>query len=269
MTERTLPDWSIKVASAELADRLWLHPGTEEPSCIKDGGEPYASRAPVPVAEQRKLTNGELRVIRSDWHWPPPSCVCSFAVDPRVLSAIDNSGICRFEEVLSPEFDAAAAQLWSLVCSCCPVLSLGAAQCLGVSRRPSGLWTSTFDAENGVRIGMHLDSWDRAALTQRQFGRVRLCINLGVRQRSLLFIPYDVRTVRSALVGTGDFNSANIGERFCSRFRAAPVLRLDVPPGHAYVSPTENLIHDGHSEPSPSYDLTIAWLGAIQYTCGF
>ena len=269
MTAQLLRDWSIKVAASDLKDCLWLHPGTEEPSRITDGGERYASNAPVPVEEQRKLTDGELRLIRSDSHWPPTSCICSFPVAPNVLSEIENSAVCHLGEVVSPEFEASAAQLWTLLCSCCPVLGIGPVQCLGVSRRPSGLRTSTFDAENGVRIGMHLDSWDRGALSKRQFGRVRLCINLGARRRSLLFMPFDVRTVRAALAGADDFNSANIGERFCSRFRQAPVLRLDVPPGHAYIAPTENLIHDGHSALSPSCDLTIAWLGAVQYTGQF
>jgi hypothetical protein len=107
------------------------------------------------------------------------------------------------------------------------------------------------------------------SLRHRHLARVRLCINLGAGHRSLLFVPHDIRTVSEALAGVAGVHTANIGERFCSRFPTAPVLELEIPPGYAYLAPTENLVHDGHSEKSPEPDLTIAWLGFIHYSGEF
>jgi hypothetical protein len=156
-----------------------------------------------------------------------------------------------------------------MLCGSSSLSSLGPVQCLGISTRPGGLRTSTFDPATGLRIGLHLDSWDRTVLQKRHLARVRVCINLGLRTRSLLFLPYDIRTISEALAGNPGVPSANIGERFCSSFRDAPVLELDIPPGYAYIAPTENLVHDGHSERSATFDLTIAWLGLINYSAPF
>jgi len=141
-----------------------------------------------------------------------------------------------------------------------------------VSIRPSGLRTSTLDSSIGRRIGLHLDSWDRLPIQHRQASRIRLCVNLGTKLRSLLFLPYDIRSVKAALSKCAEeeeVHTGNIGERFCSAFRNAPVLELTVPPGHAYLAPTENIIHDGCSEPASAPDVTIAWLGFITYSASF
>jgi hypothetical protein len=145
-------------------------------------------------------------------------------------------------------------------------------QWLGVSRRPSGLRTSTFDSGIGRRIGLHLDSWDRIPIQRRDASRIRLCINLGTRMRSLLFLPYDIRIINDAVTGTSgdeDAHLGNIGGRFCNKFRETPVFELTVPPGHAYLAPTENIIHDGCSEPASGPDVTIAWMGFIVYSDSF
>jgi hypothetical protein len=131
------------------------------------------------------------------------------------------------------------------------------------------LKTSTFDVSIGRRIGLHLDSWDHAPLAARHAARTRLCLNVGLRTRSLLFLPHDIRAVAAALADDPVMHSANIGERFCARFPETPVLRLDVPPGWAYLAPTENIVHDGCSEPSEAPDSTVAWLGRIGYSAHF
>jgi hypothetical protein len=131
------------------------------------------------------------------------------------------------------------------------------------------LRTSTFDASTGRRIGLHLDSWDRTPLDQRHASRTRLNINLGRRTRSLLFVPHDVRAITGMLADDPDAHSANIGERFCARFRDAPVLQLEIPPGWAYLAPTENIVHDGCSDPSDAPDVTVAWLGRIGCSAHF
>jgi hypothetical protein len=195
--------------------------------------------------------------------------VAGFPIDPVTIREIQQPDALGPQNPRSDTFKAVGERLWKSLCDMNPVFSLGPVQWLGVSTRPSGLRTSTFDISIGRRIGMHLDSWDKTPLDRRHTARTRLCINLGLRTRSLLFLPHDIRAVVSALEGDSSVHSANLGERFCARFGETPVLRLDVPPGWAYLAPTENLIHDGCSDSSSSPDVTAAWLGRIGCSSAF
>ena len=90
--------------------------------------------------------------------------------------------------------------------------------------------------------------------------------------RSLLFLPYDIRTINEALAGTAESVNAsngNIAGQFCREFPETPVFELNIPPGLRILAPTENIIHDGSSEPASVPDLTIAWLGFIVYSASF
>lgn len=208
-------------------------------------------------------------MVSSPFHWPASTCVASFPINQNALAEIDRASKYRFDGPTSEESKILGRELWDSIRDSSPLFSHDDPDWLGLSQRPSGLRTSTFDVNTGLRIGFHLDSWDRIALNQRNFTRNRLCINLGSRTRSLLFVPADIGSVLHALSNDSAVHSANIGERFCRRFPSAPVLELEIPPGHAYLAPTENIIHDGHSDPSPAPDLTIAWIGHIAHSGRF
>jgi hypothetical protein len=258
-------DASIRVSGPELAERLWLHAGTQRPPSAVDGGEPYTAHASTPLIDRRRLSDAELERITSPWHWPAPNCVASFAVDAPFLADVRRPELAGLDP-MTPDYENIGDLLWERLCASSQVTSLGPVQWLGVSQRPSGLHTSTLDVTIGRRIGLHVDSWDHMPLGIRHLARTRLCLNLGERMRSLLFLPFDVRAIAGAMVADSQAHSGNLGERFCAAFRNAPVLRLDIPPGWAYLAPTENLIHDGCSEPSEKPDLTAAWLGRISYS---
>src|SRR5262249_50026663 len=149
----------------------------------------------VPVRERRRLEPSELRDISSRWHWPSSHCVSTFPVGAGVVEAMRASGVAADHGVGSDEH----GRLWALLCESVPLSTAGQPACLGRSRRPSGLRTSTFDAGTSRRLGLHLDSWDRMPLLRRHTARVRVCVNLGRRARSLLFLPYDIRSVVDAL----------------------------------------------------------------------
>jgi hypothetical protein len=155
---------------------------------------------------------------------------------------------------------------WAWLCESTSLTTVGRTVSLGLSERPSGLRTSTFDAQANRRLGLHLDSWDRLPLHRRHAARTRLCVNLGRRNRSLLFLPYDVATIVDTLERAGcRVDGSKLGGQFCAIFPDVPVLELVIPPGHAYLAPTDNLIHDGCSEPADGPDLTIAWLGFLGF----
>lgn len=264
-------DFRMRVAHADLKEYLWLHPGVEPARPPDDGGEPYVPSAFVPVARKRRLIAQEVDHISSEWHWPPSHCVSSFKIDDAILLKLKAPGVGNHGGMNSAEFRAMGDTLWAALCESSSISSTGPVQWLGLSRRPSGLKTSTLDSSIGRRIGLHLDSWDRTPIQLRHISRIRLCINLGTGWRSLLFFPWDIQAVNDALSEMPEDLDwqGNLAGRFCNEFREAPVFELNVPPGYAYLAPTENMIHDGCSMPSSEPDLTIAWLGFISYSASF
>jgi len=115
---------------------------------------------------------------------------------------------------------------------------------LGVDEDIPGLPTLTVNPRSALLIGLHLDNWDRLPAALRHRSRNRASVNLGPVPRALLFVDLDIsegqpsdvvpdtETIRRLLIGA----------------KPPPaVLRLLVPPGWAYIAPTENLVHDGGS----------------------
>jgi hypothetical protein len=257
-------DIPCRVGAVNVMESLWIHPGTEPAAEVDDGGEPYADGAYVPTRERRRLADDEIASVSTSWHWPSSHCVSTFALDAAIVEEMRQPRLSA--GAATPPFEAAAEgeRLWKRLCDYVPVTSIGPVAWLGLSERPSGLRTSTFDIGCGRRLGLHLDSWDRMPLHHRHLARVRLCVNLGEGPRSLLFLPYDIKTIADAVEANGIAAiNARLGSQFCAAFPHVPVFEVVVPPGHAYLAPTDNLIHDSCSEPSPTSDVTMAWLGLI------
>lgn len=115
---------------------------------------------------------------------------------------------------------------------------------LGVDDDIPGLPTLTIDPRSALLIGLHLDNWDRLPVGLRHASRNRASVNLGPVPRALLFVDLDI---------THGYPPDAVPDTEATRKRlmnADPppaVLRLLVPPGWAYIAPTENLVHDGSS----------------------
>jgi hypothetical protein len=262
-------DWlPLRVAGRNLGHSLWLHPSTERAGEPDDGGEPYQPAAHLPLRKRRLLTASELAGVSAEWHWPSSHCISTFQIEQSAVEAIRRAAAAyRSDRIPTSRRHEEGEQLWALLRAGSPLNSVGALTWLGVSERPSGLRASTFDVATGCRLGLHVDGWDGTPLRQRHLARVRLCVNLGHRNRSFLFLPYDVATVVDYLESNGGIgDGTNIGARFCADFPDVPVFELVIPPGCAYLAPTDNLIHDGCSEVSDEPDVTAAWLGRIGYS---
>jgi hypothetical protein len=98
--------------------------------------------------------------------------------------------------------------------------------------------------DDGHRLGLHLDNWDRLPAAQRHTSRNRASLNLGPEPRWFLFVDFDVTSVH-APDQVPDTGSARLLVHRCSP--PPSVVRLRVPPGWAYIAPTENLLHDSWS----------------------
>jgi hypothetical protein len=137
---------------------------------------------------------------------------------------------------------------------------------LGISVKAPGLLTVTVDQKKQRRIGLHLDVWDKLTLQQKSDARWRVNVNLGSEPRHLVFcgLPVPVMHRRAALdsktVGT------SIGRNFFERFPFYPLYRISIKPGHAYVAPTDLLIHDATTLDRTTPDISIAVLGHFRLT---
>lgn len=134
---------------------------------------------------------------------------------------------------------------------------------LGVSAGPTGLRTSTVNQRAGQRIGLHVDDWDRAADPERGRARQRVCVNLGRETRYLLASPIALHKAMELWrekLSPPDLRGTEAARALLALLRPA-VLRIPVPPLHAYLAPTETLVHDATTAPMTAPDLALTVLG--------
>lgn len=132
----------------------------------------------------------------------------------------------------------------------------------------SNLMNNTFNTEEGVFIGMHLDSWEGDHINMRHRSRNRICINLGNESRFLLFYNISILSMAQMIeLPTNmqflDINS--IYKKFAAKFPDVPIYRLEIFPYEAYIAPTEFIIHDGSSLFSKFPDINLTFRGKFHY----
>ncbi len=117
----------------------------------------------------------------------------------------------------------------------------------------SGLQTVTYDPSDKQKryIGLHVDNWYQKSLEERFLSPRRICINLGITSRYLLFINLPLKKISNLLGSRKSLDpiklipSTSLGHLFMKEFPDYPVLRIEIPPNEAYIASTENIIHDG------------------------
>jgi hypothetical protein len=139
--------------------------------------------------------------------------------------------------------------------------------CQGAWANPGGmrLVTHNMDLVPPRRIGLHVDNWDDLPISERAHGRRRLCVNIGMRPRYLVFL----RTPISALAAAGKFPCtvpANLSPAILVRAHLGQNLRqlaarIRIDPGEAYIVNADDVIHDGASDTRDVPDVALHFLG--------
>lgn len=115
---------------------------------------------------------------------------------------------------------------------------------LGAQYDTPGVLTRTQRGPDLPALGLHLDNWDRLPARRRRDSRNRACLNLGPEARSLLLVDLDLL----ASCGPEQVPDTDLGRALAARAPTPPrVVRVRVPPGWAYVAPTELLLHDAQT----------------------
>ena len=119
--------------------------------------------------------------------------------------------------------------------------------------------TTTINPANGHRLGLHFDSWDMRPLPERGGCRYRVSVNVGTSDRYFLFVAMTaLEALQIAEPSDGAPQNATTIFRAALRARPqTPVFRLRVPPGWAYVAPTDNLPHDGSTIGATGFDFSL------------
>ena len=149
---------------------------------------------------------------------------------------------------------------------------------IGLMTNATGHNTVTVDNSRGKRLGIHLDSWDSTdALRGRELARNRICVNLGAATRYFLFSAVTAGLIDSALTSAERPTAQTLGREvtatdfarvFLSKNSDVPIYRLKVPPGYAYIAPTEALPHDGSAPDPERYDFSAHAMADFTPTAG-
>jgi uncharacterized protein len=133
-----------------------------------------------------------------------------------------------------------------------------------------GMTTVTKDEVRGkdehYYVGMHLDTWEKIPMRERNHARNRICVNMGREARQFLFINLTVEQMHTLLRRgepdrVSDYYGTDLGHEFMRAFPGYPVVKLTVGPREAYIAPTDNLIHDATSLGKRYPDLSLHVLG--------
>jgi hypothetical protein len=128
------------------------------------------------------------------------------------------------------------------------------------------LGNNTFNKHDNEYLGMHLDSYEGQKLNERNNTRNRICINLGLQSRFLLFYRTPIMEMAKQINNTSDNQNINeIYEKYMSLNIKEPIYRIEIKPFEYYIAPTEAIIHDGSNLPSSSPDINLVYRGSFFY----
>lgn len=252
--------WDIVLPQASWLHaqrRLEICSGTRAVTDAVDGRE-YRSGARVPLDDWRPLDPEAVELLTGNAAHPTPPmhCVCLVDLpvpvsDPLRALLRDKSEPLReeFAELVASSFATDTPPVW-----------------LGYTWNHGGRRTVARNDELGHVNGLHVDSWDHEAIELRSSSRNRICFNVGLQTRYLLFVPISIMAIGMWLKlhdpeVVRDMDClTDWGLRFMEANPLVPVLRLAIEPGEGYIAPTENTIHDGASTDRPGHAPENVWL---------
>lgn len=124
---------------------------------------------------------------------------------------------------------------------------------------------SSYENENSY-VGLHIDNWDLLPLYERKKSRKLFCVNLGAEPRYFIYCNLTLSTIADKLTQSNKIDYTNsepddIVIEFCKKFPDYPFLRFTLNPYQAYITPIQNMIHEGSTLGSTSTDIYLMYLG--------
>ena len=125
-----------------------------------------------------------------------------------------------------------------------PFLSLSPVAALDPSIDDGNRPSITVDRVSGLRLGLHLDSWDGLDLSSRWKSRNRIVVNRGPGDRHVYLVPVPVEEMAESVASAERLHPGEVADAYIRNVRRAPCLRLLQRANVAYVCCTERLVHD-------------------------
>ncbi len=264
-----LPSQSNK---SSLAAHLSLSNGTTSVAGLQSLRQPYVADAFVPTPPWRSLNNEEKELLIGDrpveGEWirivrVPEKLLRLFVGLKAAIASYDPSGSVRAWMHSRDYHNALQVVIHDLESSGATPIKEGA----GINTNQPGLVTSTVNGKTGQFVGLHVDSFFHRDIENRPCSPGRICINLGLEDRFLLFINLPLLAIADIFARSGILDSRvqdsgrALSNLFLERFPDYPVVRVRVAPGEAYIAHTENMVHDGSTEEQKTIDVILTVLG--------
>ena len=119
-----------------------------------------------------------------------------------------------------------------------PVVELDAS--IDHGNRPS----ITVDRGSGLRLGLHLDSWDDLDVSSRWKSRNRIVVNRGPDDRCVYVVPVPIEEMAGCVASSERLHPCEVADTYIRNTRGVPCLRMRQSANVAYVCCTERLVHD-------------------------
>ncbi|MDE0208229.1 MAG: hypothetical protein OXP66_19615, partial [Candidatus Tectomicrobia bacterium] len=102
----------------------------------------------------------------------------------------------------------------------------------------------TVDRVSGLRLGLHLDSWDDLDVGSRWKSRNRIVVNRGPGDRYVYVVPVPIEKMEECVASPQRLHPCEIADAYIRNARGVPCLRMHQRANVAYVCCTERLVHD-------------------------
>lgn len=131
-----------------------------------------------------------------------------------------------------------------------PFMSLSPISVLNASVDFANSPSITVDRATGLKLGLHLDTWDGHDVHSRWKSRNRIVVNRGPGDRYVYVVPVPVEVMARSIESSNDLHPCEVADKFIRRSESnTTCLRIYQRPNVAYVGCTERLVHDACVNP--------------------
>lgn len=108
----------------------------------------------------------------------------------------------------------------------------------------------TIDKASGLKLGLHLDTWDDHDVQSRWKSRNRVVVNRGPGDRYVFLVLVPIEEMAELAESPSNLHPCEVADRYIERAGSRiPCLRIWQKPNVAYVGCTERLVHDACVRP--------------------
>ena len=130
-----------------------------------------------------------------------------------------------------------------------PFLSLSPVVALEPSIDHGTCPSITVDRRSGLRLGLHLDTWDGLGVSSRWKSRNRIVVNRGPGDRYVYVVPVPIEEMAECVASPERLHPCEVADNYIRNARGIPCLRMLQAANVAYVCCTERLVHDACVSP--------------------